>query len=133
MAMVRVEAQIASDDLLKAVQQLDPASFEHFAERIIDLRARRRAPLLPADEADLLARINAGLPETIERRYDELIVKRRAERLTPEEQAELLHLTDQVEARQAERAEQIARLARARGLSPARLMADLGLQPKPIA
>lgn len=132
MALVRIEAHIATDDLIKAVERLEPAAFEQFIAQVIALRARRQARLLPAAEAELLGQINTGLPADVQYRYSELVAKRRAEQLTPGEQAELLHLTEQVEAQQAARAEQIVRLAQLRGCSPAQLVDELGLRPQPV-
>jgi hypothetical protein len=129
--MVRVQAQMAPEDLLKAVEQLDSADLDQFVARVVALRARRQAPTLPAAEADLLEKINQGLLEAVQRRYDALVLKRRAERLSPEELAELLRLTDQVEEHQAERANQIVQLAHLRGVSPGRLIDELGLHPRP--
>jgi hypothetical protein len=111
MATVRVEAQVAPEDLLKAVEQLDLPELEQFAAEVIALRARRRAPILPAEEAELLAWINQGLPAEVEQRYDELLAKLRAERLSPEEHLELLRLTEAVEQRQAERVQHVACLS----------------------
>ena len=130
MAMVRVEAQVTPGDLLKAVEQLDLPELEQFVAQVIALRARRQAPTLPAAEADLLARINQALPVEIQQRYDELVAKRRAEHLSPEEHAELLRLTDQIEQREAERVQQFGQLAQVRGVSLSRLLHDLGLHAR---
>jgi hypothetical protein len=129
MANVRVEAQVAPEDLLKAIEQLESAELEEFVARAIALRARRRAPTLPADEAELLAQVNQGLPAEVQSRYDDLLNKRRAERLSPSEHDELLRLTDQVEGRAAERVQQLARLAQLRGVPLSRLLDDLGEHP----
>jgi hypothetical protein len=133
MATVRVEAQIAPEDLLQAIEQLEPAELERFIERALALRARRRAPTLPAAEATLLAEINQSLPTEIQTRYDDLLIKRRAEQLSPAEHAELLRLTEQVEGRAAERVRQLAQLAQLRGVPLRRLMDDLGVHPRPGA
>jgi hypothetical protein len=131
MAMVRVQAQIAPEDLLKAVEQLDPSELEQFVARVIALRARRQAPILPAAEADLLTQINQELAAEVQQRYDALLMKRRAERLSLAEHSELLRLTEQLEQRQAERAEQVAQLAYLRGVAAAQLIDELGLSPRP--
>ncbi len=133
MAMVRVEAQVGPEDLLKAVEQLDLPELEQFVAQVIALRARRQAPTLPAAEADLLVRINQGLPAAIQQRYDELVAKRRAEQLSPAEHAELLRLTDQIEQREAERVQHLGQLAQVRGVSLSRLLDDLGLGARPAS
>jgi len=101
--------------------------------QVIALRAKRQAPSLPQVEAELLLKINAGVPPDIQERYDELLAKRQAETLTPDEYAELLRLTEQVEELEVQRVEYLVALARLRGTSLTALMADLGLRPPACA
>jgi hypothetical protein len=129
MTMIRVEAQLTSDELVKAVEQLDAPELEHFVARIIALQARRKAPSLSQTEAELLQGINRGVPADVQRRYGELIARRRAGQLEPEGHRELLQLTEQVEGIEARRAEQLAALARLRGIPLAQLVAELGIAP----
>jgi hypothetical protein len=133
MATVRVEAQLSSDELLKAVEQLSLPELEEFASQVIALQAQRKAPSLPQAEADLLLRINRGLSLELQRRYDELVTKRRAETLTSDEYDELLHLTDEIEQFEARRVEYLAQLARLRGTSLTALMESLGIRPPAYA
>lgn len=128
MATIVLKAQISADELLKAADQLSLTELEQFLANLLALRARRRAPGLPQEEADLLLQINRGIPSEIRARYEELLAKREAETLTPEEHEELLGLVEQVEALQVERAEQLARLARIRGVSLSALMDELGIR-----
>ncbi len=128
MPTIRVEARVSGDDLLDAARQLDPAEFGRFVSAVLDLRAERQAPRVPAAETDLLLRINAGLPDDVRRRFDELAAKRRDETLMPEEHAELLRLTDEVERQQADRVAALSELARLRGVSLAAVMARLGIR-----
>jgi hypothetical protein len=68
------------------------------------------------------------VPPEIQRRYDQLIAKRRAESLTPDEHDELLRLTDQMENLEARRMEHLAELARLRQTSLPALMKTLGIR-----
>jgi hypothetical protein len=77
----------------------------------------------------LLQRINHGLPPEKRDRYQELIAKRQAQTLLPEEHQELLHLTDEAELADAERIAALVELARMRQVSLEELMRDPGLQP----
>ncbi len=129
MTMIRVEAQLTSDELVKAVEQLDAPELEHFVARIIALQARRKAPSLSQTEAELLQGINQGLPADLQRRYGELIARRQAGQLEPDEHRELLRLTEQVEGIEARRADQLAALARQRGISLSHLVSELGIAP----
>jgi len=128
MATIVLQAQISPDDLLKAADQLSLTELEQFLANLLALRARRRAPGLPTEEAELLIEINRGIPSETRARHEELLAKREAETLTPEEHEELLRVVEQVEALQAERVEHLARLARLRGVSLGTLMDDLGIR-----
>jgi hypothetical protein len=128
MSTVRVEAQLPTDELLKAVGQLSQPELEQFVFQVIALRARRKAPSLPRAESELLLKINQGASPDVQKRYGELISKRRAETLTPDEYDELLRLTEQTEALEARRVEYLAELARLRDTTLAALMKDLGIR-----
>jgi len=129
MPTISIEAELSSDKLLEAVSQLSPLELEKFASQILALRAQYRAPNLSQSEAELLLKINQGVPPTIQKRYDELVAKRRAETLTPEEYDELLGLTEQVEKFETRRIEDLTELARLRKTSLTALMDDLGIRP----
>lgn len=101
---------------------------QNFIADIIAFQAKRKASSLPAPEATLLQQINAPLPAVIQQRYTELIALRRKERLTPEEYAELLQLSDHVEAFQTQRVAYLAQLAQLRGKTLPQVMADLGIK-----
>jgi hypothetical protein len=128
MPTIHVEATVSGDDLLDAARQLGPDEFGRFVTAVLDLRAQRQAPRVPAAEADLLLRINAGLPVDVRRRSEELSAKRQDGTLTPDEHAELLRLTDDVERQQADRVAALAELARLRGVSLTAVMAQLGIR-----
>jgi hypothetical protein len=127
MPTVHVEANISTGELLRAAEQLTPTELEKFVHQILALRARRIAPTLTAAETELVLRVNRGLPDIEQRRYNELIAKRREETLTTEEHRELLRLTEASEKVQAERVAALAELARLRNTSIDTLMNDLGI------
>ncbi|MBC6431763.1 STAS/SEC14 domain-containing protein [Nostoc sp. HG1] len=128
MSIVKLEVQLSSDELLKAVEQLNQAELERFVSQIIILQAQRKASSLPQKEAELLLKINQGIPHDTQRHYNELITKREAENLTTNEHRELLYLTEQIEQLQTQRIEYLADLARLRGISLTALMENLGIQ-----
>ena len=133
MATVQVEAQLSSSELLKAVGQLSQSELEQFVFQVIALQAQRKAPRLPRVEAQLLLKINQGVPPDIQPRYDELVTRRCAGTLTQSEHAELLRLTDRMEQMEAKRVEYLARLARLRKTSLTALMQDLNIRPPAYA
>ena len=114
MAIVKVETELSTDKLLKAVGQLNKSELEQFVSQVIDLRAQRLVHILSQDEAQLIMKINQGLPPEVQKRYDELIDKRREESLSSDEYDELLCLTDQIENLEARRMEYLSELARYR-------------------
>jgi hypothetical protein len=128
MPTIQVEARLSSRDLLEAAEQLDPAELHHLVTQLLGLRARRQAPRLSAAEADLLLRINQGLPDELRRPYQALIAKRRAQALTADEHAELLRLSGQVEQREADRLEALTELARLRGTTLREVLDALGIR-----
>jgi hypothetical protein len=65
----------------------------------------------------------------VQQRYDDLIAKRQAETLTPDEHAELLRLSDQTERVHAERIAALAALAQIRQTTLPDLMRDVGIAP----
>lgn len=83
-------------------------------------------------EAELLQTINQGLPESTQRRYDELRAKLRAETITPAEHQEFLVLVDLVEQADADRLQHLITLAQLRQVSLPTLMRQLGIQPPAI-
>lgn len=88
-------------------------------------------PHLSEAEAHLLQQINQGLPQDMWQRYHELLDKRHAEILTPDEQADLIALSDQIEEANACRIEHLIELARLRQTSLDTLMQQLGIEAPP--
>jgi hypothetical protein len=125
---VKSKIEIDFDEVLNGVAQLKINELEQFADRVIALRARRRAPSLSGDEAQLLQKINAGLPTEVWRRYEELNAKLHEETITPEEHTELLELIDKIELADAERMKHLIELAQLRNVSVEMLMDQLGLR-----
>ena len=126
MTTFRVEAQVSSDEVLKAVGQLSPSDLERFVSDVVALQAQRKAPSVPYAEAELLLKINQGIPASARDRYQALIAKRQSEMLNAEEHGELLRLTDLVEQLEAKRVEYLAELARLRRTTLTALMQTLG-------
>src|SRR2546427_412913 len=92
-------------------------------------RDRNVPPHLPRAQAELLQRINAGLPEATWMRYHALKERRDAETLTPEEHAELIRLVNEVEGWNVRRLEAVAELAKLRGVPFPDLVRESGLCP----
>ncbi|MDB9372694.1 hypothetical protein [Nodularia sphaerocarpa] len=53
MPTMKVELQLSSEDLLKAVEQLNQADLKQFISQVIALQAQRNAPGLMQQESEL--------------------------------------------------------------------------------
>jgi hypothetical protein len=129
MPTTEMRSQVTLNNLLKGVAQLETNDLEQFVSWVLTLRARRIAPSLSKQEAEMLEKINQGLPPDTQRRYNELTEKRHAETLTHEEQQELLVLIEHIELADAERAQALIRLAQLRNVSVTALMSTLNIHP----
>jgi hypothetical protein len=116
------------DELLNAANQLNETDLETLFNRLLLLRAHRKAPILLDQEASLLLQINQGIPTDLHQRYQTLTEKRDAETLTDEEYEELLQLSDRIEHLTAQRLEALVNLATLRQIPLLQLMDDLGIQ-----
>lgn len=79
-------------------------------------------------EADLLQKINLGLPPEMWEHDHALIAKRRTETLTTEEQATLIEISDQIEQANARGIQYLIELANLRGTSLEVVMQELGIE-----
>jgi hypothetical protein len=128
MAVIQVEAQLSTEQLFKAVKQMPQNKLEKLVAEVLALRAERVAPRLSETESDLLLKINRGVPETLQKRYNALIAKRQAETLSKKEHDELLRMTSRIERLDVERMKYLVALARLRKKSLTTLMRELGIK-----
>ncbi len=128
MSTMKLQIQLSSEDLLKAVEQLSQEDLKIFISQVISLQARRNVSGLNQRESELLLLINQVIPLDIENCYNDLIAKRDMETLTNDEHKELLRLTEKIEIQQAQRVEYLVELANLRGISLNTLMENLNIQ-----
>lgn len=79
--------------------------------------------------SDLLQKINLGIPVATWKRYDYLKGLRDREQLDPEEHAELIRISGQIEEANAERMKYLVELAKLRNVPLRELMETLGIKP----
>ena len=111
-----------------AIQGLAPT---HYIVNALKERLRpvpRDVSRLSKAEANLLQNINLGLPPEMWEHYHALLAKRRAETLTPQEQATLIEISDQIEQANACRIQYLIELASLRGTSLEVVMQNLGIE-----
>ena len=129
MTTIQIEAQVSTEQLLRAVERLPSQELAAFVAQILALRAQREAPHLTQPETALLLVINQGISGDMQRRFDELVAKSQAETITPDELHELIQITNLIEQRDAARLAALDQLARLRRTTLAELMDTLGIMP----
>ncbi|MDQ5850740.1 MAG: hypothetical protein M3380_01465 [Chloroflexota bacterium] len=95
--------------------------------RLGQFNGERGAIRLPTAEAALLQQVNQGFPQQTWQQYNELVAKRRAETLTPDEHTALIELGDQIEQANARRIAALVELATLRNTTLEDLMRQLGI------
>ena len=122
----RVEA-IYEDGVLKLPGPLDLEDRTRVQVTIETAESYRiePPPNLGAVEADLLQKINVGLPAELWERYRGLLEMRRSGTLNEKDQAALVALSDRIEEASARRGEHLLALAHLRRVSLEALMHDL--------
>ena len=114
------------------VAQAEGLDVSALMREAVEARVRQYDPARPLTESDLLLRINRSFSESFWDTYRVLIAKRRAETLTPQEQQELIGMSDQLEAWHVERLRYLVKLAELRQVSLDALTQQLGLRPMPV-
>ncbi len=117
------------DELIKAANQLNKTDLDRLIQQVVALRTQRKAHVLPAEEAQLLDKINQGVPAELRSQYQALRAKREAETLSETEYSTLIELSKQIEQFSANRLEALVKLAQFRQVSLTELMERLGIQP----
>jgi len=88
----------------------------------------RKQHALSREESELLLNINEGLPESVQKKYSELLSKSVQGTLLEDEHEELCRLIPMVEKKSAERLEYLMQLASIWNISTDEVMARLGIQ-----
>lgn len=125
------EAAVSPDSLIQQVEQLDDTSLGEFLDRAYLVQAQRRVPHLSEQETELLLKINTPLDEKVWQQYTTLYAKLEPGTLTEAEHAALLELIDVIEIANAERIENLTKLAALRGMTLKALMKQMGIGPRP--
>ena len=123
--------QIEKEQLLDVLLRMPQRELEQIVAKAFSLKARERTSALSEREAELLFKINQGLPPATQRRLNKLIDKRRADTISAKEVRELKKLTEQIEKSDAKRLELLTELARLRNVPLRKLIKQLGLNPTP--
>ena len=115
------------NSILQSVEQL---SREELAILSAEIQKRKRSEnrhILPAQEADLLEKINAGPSPELTEKLRFLRVRQSENKLSDEEHRELLILTESIENQNVIRLENLISLAKIRKISLQKLSEELEL------
>lgn len=96
MPIITIELQLSIEDLFNAVQQLTDPELDLFVSQVTALQEQRRGTIAAKTEGELVTQTTPNVFTETQKRYAELLAKRQAKTLTPEEYRELIHLTKQV-------------------------------------
>ena len=118
---------ISTEQILSAVSALSAPDLEKLFERVVDVRAERKAPHFSAREAALILRVNQSAPAELSERFNALRAKRENRSITPEENAELTNVYLKIEELHVERLSALGELATLRGVPLEQLMQQLGI------
>lgn len=132
MATISVQARLTTDELMAALEQLEPKEADRIAKRLLHLQAKRRSANLSGREAELLREIYREKRPGFQERFDLLNSKRRDFILSPEEHEELLRLVEESESFTVRRLEALGELAQLRQMTLPALMKQLGLKAPPV-
>lgn len=109
------------------ITALSQSELDKFINHAIILRAKRRAPSVSQNEAEILLEINRVLAPKMQKRFDELAEKIESGTMNNEENQEFLRLTDSIEKQDAKRIELIGKLAEIRQQTFDEVIKDLGI------
>jgi len=126
--MATIQLEVSRDNLLEAIEQLENDELSDLVTEILNVRARRYAPVLSHQETELFQRINQWLTPEEQQQLVELKQKLEDETLTGPEREKLLQLNEKAETINAQRFEALAQLAVLRQTTLSELMHLLGLE-----
>lgn len=120
--------EVSTENLLNAVAQMSAKEFEQFIEKAKKLHQKLPRSDWTKSEIALIKKINeSNLSAEEQKRFFDLIKKRRDEIIKPDELEELIKLTDKSEALNVERIKNLIKLAKSKNVSLDEIMNRLGI------
>ncbi len=125
--------QISTENLLGVVLQMPDSEYDKFIEKANKLRRKSVKSGWSKSEIELIKKINNCVLSAEEQlRFNKLVKKRRAEKITEIELAELISLTKESEKLNVERIRMLAKLATAKKKTLSEIMDELEIYPPKI-
>ena len=132
MTALSTQTKVTIDDFVEAAEQLPTAELEKLARRLLQIHARRKAPLLSQREAELIEGIAEASTYAGQARCLELTREMQRRALTEEEQNELHTLIGISEAQTVKRLAMLVELSELRRVSLPTLMKQLQIKAPPV-
>jgi hypothetical protein len=125
--------QISTENLLGVVLQMPDSEYDKFIEKANKLRRKSVKSAWTKSAIELIKKINNCVlsPEN-QLRFNKLVKKRRAEKITEIELAELIKLTEESENLNVKRIRMLAKLATAKKKTLSEIMDELEIYPPKI-
>lgn len=125
--------EVPTENLLNAVVRLPAKEFERFFEQAKRLRQNPTNSHWTKSEIELIRNLNnCVLSSEKQSRFDKLVKKRRAEKITESELAELIALNNESESLNFKRIEILAKLAAAKNKTLQEIMDELEIRPPQV-
>jgi hypothetical protein len=125
--------EVSTENLLGAVSQMSEKEFNRFVEEAKKLRAKPTKSRWSKSEIELIRKINGCVfSDEEQNRFDELVEKRRDEKISESELEELIALSGKSEALNVERLKIIAKLATSKNKTLSEIMDELEIHPPKV-
>ena len=131
---VSSQSEVTTENLLGVVLQMPETEFNRFVEKAKKLRRHPTKSRWTKREIELIRKLNEfALSSEKQSRFNNLVKKRRNEKITASELEELIVLSDESEALNVERLKIIANLATSKNKTLSEIMDELEIRvPKLI-
>lgn len=116
--------------IFSALNSLNINELEAVMQQVIGIRKQKMPNVLSEVETDLLKKINAPIPATIQKRYNKLVKQKQAEQLDETAHNELLEMITYMENHNNQRLSYIIELSKVRNETFDETLAFLGLNQK---
>ena len=125
--------KVSTENLLGIVLQMPETEFNQFVENAKKLRQKSTKSNWTKYEIELIKNLNECLLSAEKQsRFNKLVKKRRAEKITESELKELITLNEESEALNVERLKILAKLATAKNKSLPEIMDELEIYPPKV-
>ena len=127
--MITLDLTSELADEIQNVAKQAGIQFDKYVVSILKRHLYKRTISVPEPETELLQQINLGLSEPTWQHYYLLREKLEKHIMQPDEQQELIGITDQMEKANVRRMKALFKLAKVRNTTVEALMDDLKVQP----